>query len=163
MSSKPLGFSRPCRGGENAKSRRIPAAFPWIFGDWSTARLEPAGVPIAVAVHMIPVAAAVPIAAHHAMLEAAMMPTTAEPAFHMGQDGKPALLAVVERLVERVGRIGDLLQRGRRGRHVVGAFAQARDRIVGLLLILVRLCVYRRIGAIDPHLGEIPPRGLHRK
>ena len=28
---------------------------------------------------------------------------------HMGQDGEPALLAVIERLVERVGGVGDLL------------------------------------------------------
>ena len=60
-------------------------------------------------------------------------PTT-KPAVHTGQHGKPALLAVVQRLVERVGRIGDLLHGGSGSRHVVGVVAQARHRIVRLLL-----------------------------
>ena len=79
--------------------------------------------------------------------------------------GEPALLAVVEGLVERIGGIGDLLHRRRRGRHVVGALAQARHRIVRLLRILriVRLRRHPRIGAIDPQLGEIPHRGLDRR
>src|SRR3984957_17638192 len=82
-----------------------------------------------------PVAAiAVPAAiAVHATLKTMVAPPAlaAEPASHMGQDGEPAFLAVVEGLVERVGRIGDLLQRGGRGRHIVGALAQPRHRVVG--------------------------------
>src|ERR1700689_1978522 len=52
-----------------------------------------------------------------------------------GQRGKPPLLAVIERLVERIGRIGDFLHRSRRGHHVFGAPAQTRNRI-GLRLIV---------------------------
>jgi len=78
-------------------------------------------------------------------------------------EGGSALLAVVQGLVERVGRVRDLLQRHRRGCHVVGALAQARHRIRRLLRILLRLRVHPRIGAIDPQLCEIPHRGLDRR
>ena len=46
---------------------------------------------------------------------------------------------------------------------VVGAFAQARHRIVRLLRIVIRLRIHPRIGAIDPQFGEIPHRGLDRR
>ena len=124
--------------------------------------------PAAVAVVTVAVEAAIPVAivAIHAALE-----TTVPPAFpppnrlHMGQDGKPALLAVIQGLVERIGGIRDLLHGRRRGRHVVGALAQPRHRIVRLLLRLriIRRRVHPRIGAIDPQLGEIPHRGLDRR
>ena len=54
----------------------------------------------------------------------------------MREEREATLLAVVEGLVERIGRIRDTLQRRRRGRHPVGAFAQARYRIVRLLRIV---------------------------
>src|ERR1700726_4192566 len=52
----------------------------------------------------VPVAVTVP-----ASLESTMSPASARPAFHMGQDGEATLLAIVEGLVERVGRVRDLL------------------------------------------------------
>src|SRR5450756_3216775 len=82
---------------------------------------------------MIRAPTAVPVAVamvHHVVLEATVAPVfAAESAFHVGEHREAPLLALVEGLVERVGRISDLLQRRRRGRHVVGAFAQACHRI----------------------------------
>src|ERR1041385_4180442 len=66
------------------------------------------------------------VAAVKTAAKSAMMPAAAaEAAFHAGQDRKPALLAVVKGLVERIGSVGDLLQRGCRGAHRVGAGARA--------------------------------------
>src|SRR6201995_5122751 len=71
----------------------------------------------------------------HAVFHPAMPPAfaAAKPTA-MGEHGKAPLLALVERLVERIGRIGDLLQRRSRSRHVVGALAQPRDRVIRRLL-----------------------------
>src|SRR4029079_3785648 len=94
----------------------------------------------AVAVKAVAVEAAVPAAIAAIPRKAAPPPAlAAKPVVHMGQHGKAALLAVVQRLVERVGRIGDLLHGGRRSRHVVGALAQARHRIDRPLLAGIAL------------------------
>src|ERR1700692_376975 len=69
-----------------------------------------------VVVAMIPVTTAIAVAtAIHAALPPAF--AAAEPASPMRQDGKAALLAVVEGLVQRISRIRDLLQRRRRRGH----------------------------------------------
>jgi hypothetical protein len=108
---------------------------------------------------------AIPLAAHHAMLETVPPPATAKPAFPARQNSKAPLLAVIERLVERVRGICDLLQRRRRTRHVVGALTQPRQRIVRLLLVLrfIPPRVHPRIGAFQTQLGEITYRALHRR
>src|SRR5258708_2960503 len=124
------------------KTRRNPPVFPLAF---DRPQLEPLVTAIPVAVVAIPV---------HAALEPVVPAFAAAKAFHMGQHGETTLLALVEGLVERVGRIRDLLQRRRRGSHIVGAFAQAGHRILRLLLIL-RL-IHPRVGAIAPQFGEIP-------
>src|SRR6266852_2084086 len=64
---------------------------------------------------------------------------TAKTAVATGEDRKPALLGVVERLVEWVSGIRDLLHSRGAGRHGLGALAQMRHRIVILLLILLLL------------------------
>src|SRR5450631_3969347 len=74
------------RESATRKSRRIPAAYLAFQSDWEAARSEPLGA--------APVAVAVPIAAHHAVLKAVVPPAAAEAAIHMRQDGKAALLAV---------------------------------------------------------------------
>src|ERR1700730_4091298 len=145
MSSKPREvFPTLPQSPRHGKSRRIPAAFSMIWGAGS-ARSEPLAAAVAV-----PIRAA--IVAVHAALEPAVPPAfCAKLAAVMGQQRKPALLAVVERLVERVSRIRDLLQRRGRGRHIVGPLAQPRHRIIHLLLIgLVILRLHPRVGAIDP-------------
>src|SRR5215469_7561920 len=71
----------------------------------------------------------------HAALDPAPPPALVlEPLVPAGQQGEAPLLAVIERLVERVGGIGDLLHRGCHRRHVVSAFAQARNGIIRGLL-----------------------------
>src|ERR1700719_1198717 len=127
-----------------AKARKPPerGGLPWLSKSASEApRLEPFGVAAATiaARTAISIATAIPIAtAIHAVFEAATSPTfTAEPARPVRQDGEAALLAVVQGLVERVSCIGDLLHRRCRGRHVVGAFAKAADRIARVLRILL--------------------------
>src|SRR6185312_12070561 len=147
-------------------NRKKPPDFGRLFDGFSKGgwpRSEPLGAAsvtaiLAAARVTIPVAVAI-----HVVL--AVSPAAAETVLHMGQDPEPALLAVVQGLVERIGGIGDLLQRRRRCRHVVGALAQSRHRIVRLLRIrgLVRLRGHSRIGAVDPHLCEIPHRGLDRR
>src|ERR1700722_9783339 len=95
--------------------------------------LEPLGAAPAAMVSVRPVAEAA-IAVLAAAIHAALPPAlAAEPVSPVCQDGEPALLAFVEGLVQRVSRIGDLLHRGRRGSHIVGAAAQARHRILRLL------------------------------
>src|ERR1700721_2832440 len=174
MSSKPVGFSRPedarpntgkCtrfRPSRIGRRRRrtkkppgIPAAF---FGNDDADRrkgfkLEALGVLPAITT------------AAEAVLEATAPAFTAITAVAvvMGQHREPALLAVIERLVERVGRIGDLLQHSSGSRHVIGAPAQTRDRI-GLRLIVGRLgggSLPRR-STIEPALAEFAPRALDR-
>src|SRR3984893_2039060 len=156
MSSKPAGFSRPI--GTAGKDEKKPpesggsSTFP---GDRRAARSEPLR---AFPVTMVPARAAVTIVAAITVAKAVVPPALAVPA-HMRQDGKATFLAFIEGLVERVSRVSDLLQRCRRGRHSVGAFAQARHRILRLLLIrIIPRRVHPRIGAIDPHFREIPHR-----
>src|SRR2546430_373090 len=105
---KPLDFSGFCRC--SGRARR-------------SGGLEPLGAaPVRPVIPVIPVAVvaamAVKIAvpAHFALVVAPASPA-AEPAVHTGQHGEPALLAVVERLVERVGGFCDLPHGCRRGCH----------------------------------------------
>src|SRR5258705_2737750 len=124
---KPLDFSGFCRGPDTP--RRSGASEP----------LRAAPVRSAIPVIAIPVIVAIAVGAAvhaHPALGIAVAPASpaAKAAVHMGQHGEPALLAVIQRLVERVGRISDLLQDTGRGRPIVGAVAQARHRIVRLLL-----------------------------
>src|SRR5258705_1832948 len=147
MSSKVTGFSRhnPLKG----KSKKPPESGGccWAFGGLEVRRLELLGAasvtpvparPAIPVITAIPIVATAPIAviAVHSAHEAMGSPAAAETAFRVRQDRKPALLGVIEGLVERVGRVGDALHRSRRGCHGVGAIAQARHRIVRLLLIL---------------------------
>src|SRR5882672_10050847 len=150
-------FSRPLASPGNGKK---PLNFSGFrrYRDRSAESecLEPlAAAPIraAVAIVAIPVETTTPAAVVAVTVKAAVrahtaLPHTAvvAPAFaaaktvlHVGQHGKPALLAVIQRLVERVGGIGDFLHRRSRGCHVVGALAQACYRIVRLLLAVVVL------------------------
>src|SRR6476646_2985257 len=150
MSSTPAGYSPVIRTAHrDEKAARIQRLFLTVSIDRVTAcALEPLAP--AVTIHARPTAVAIPAA-----LEAAVPPTSAaEAASHMGQDGEAALLAVVQGLVERVGRVRDPLHRRCGGRHVVGPFAQARHHIIRLLLVLrtIALRVHPRIGAIDPQL-----------
>src|SRR5436309_7715257 len=134
MSSKPAGYS-PAIGnaGKSEKAAGSRRLFHWCFDRLTACALEP--LASAATIHAgraTPVAIAV-----HAALKAVLPPMpTAQAASHMGQDGEPAFLAVVQGLVERVSDVGDTLHRRRRGRHAVGAVAQARHRIVRLLLVL---------------------------
>src|SRR5579864_5953496 len=68
---------------------------------------------------MVPILPIAVVAIHAALISAVPPAAAVEPVFHMGQDLEPALLALVQRLVERIGRIGDLLQRRGGRRHVV--------------------------------------------
>src|SRR5437016_11871892 len=90
---------------------------------------------------------------------------TAETAVAVGEDRKSALLGVVERLVERIGGIRDLLHGLGAGRHDLGPLEQTRHRVIVFLRILRLALRYGkpRIGAIDPELGEIPHRYLDRR
>src|ERR1700738_2853274 len=123
------GFSRPSARLEHTKKPPESGGFYCIAGDGRHARLEPLGI---ASPTVVPIA----VMAIHAMLETMVPPAVAAEPPHVGQEGKAPFLAVVEGLVERVGGVRDLLQRGRRGRHIVGTFAQARHRIVRLLRIL---------------------------
>src|SRR5947209_1919467 len=67
-------------------------------------------------------AVAVITAVPAAVFTVAVAPLAAsEAAFHVGQDGETALLPVVQRLVERVGGVGDLLHCRSSGGHRVAA------------------------------------------
>src|SRR6266481_8439897 len=147
MSSKVSGFSRhnPLKG----KSKKPPESGGccWAFCGLEVRRLELLGAapvtpiparPAIPVITAVPIVATAPIAviAVHSAHEAMGPPASAETAFRMRQDRKPALLGIIKGLVERVSRISDVLHRSRRGRHGVGAIAQARHRIVRLLLIL---------------------------
>src|SRR5262249_2169614 len=94
-----------------AKTRRIPRA-PRIYPDPARGPPEPLAVaPVRSAVAVETVEGRPAVAVHHAVAPAA------KAAVHAGQDAKPALLPLIEGLVERVRRIGDLLHLGCRGRH----------------------------------------------
>src|SRR6266852_2494356 len=103
------------------QTRGIPAVFSLCFDRLTACALEPLAPATTIhARRATPVAIAV-----HAALEAMAPPMpAAEAARHMGQDGEPALLAVVQGLVEWVSRVRDALHRRRRRRHGVGAVAQ---------------------------------------
>src|SRR5882757_5088078 len=85
------------------------------------ARSEPLGAALvrgAIAVVTVAVVAAIPVPAAIAIvtipfktLHTALPPALAAATnpIHSGQHGKPALLAVIQRLVERIGRVRDLL------------------------------------------------------
>src|SRR3954452_1259522 len=116
MSSKVARvFPAICNGPERRKAagfQRLPPVFP--IG-WGARRSEPSSVlsvrpaiGAAIAVVAVAVIAAVPaaiVAVPIETLHPALPPlvAAAEPAVHAGQHGKAALLAVIQRLVERVG------------------------------------------------------------
>src|SRR5258707_1791860 len=144
MSSKPEGVL-PAFGGaagrqEAAGFQRLPPPSGQLPGNARSEPLRAALVRPAIAVVAVAVIAAFPaaiVAIPLKTLKTALPPTAlvaaTKPAIHSGKHGKTALLAVIQRLVERIGRIRDLLHGSRRGRHVVGALAQTRHRIVRLL------------------------------
>src|SRR5689334_10398405 len=95
---KPLDFSGFCRCSDRAPARGASEPF--------------GAAPVRAAIPVTAVAAIAAIVAIHAhfALEPVMAPAFPAPEpVHAGQDGEPALLAVIERLVERVGGIRDLL------------------------------------------------------
>src|SRR5258705_11134679 len=136
-------FSRALAGSRNGKKPLDFSGFCRCQGiSWRTGASEPLGaapVRFAIPVIAIPVVAAIAVGAAvhaHPALGIAMAPASpaAKAAVHMGQHPEPALLSVIQRLVKRVGRIGDLLKGGGRGRLIAGAVAQPHPRIVALLL-----------------------------
>src|SRR5262245_15999849 len=152
MSSKPGGFFHPsARGSSYGKAAGIRRLFvPVTASGLRSEPLTPAAI-----------AAVAPVMVHAAFHPAVAPATLPAEATVAGQDGKAALLTVVQGLVERVGGIRDLPHRRRGSRHVVGAFAKSRNRILGLLLVLgIIPRLHPRVGAIDPHLGKIPYRPL---
>src|SRR5207237_821479 len=93
-------------------------------------------------------------------------PRFAWPSTHPEQHGEAVLLAVVKALVERLRRIGELLQACGACRHRVGALAQPRDRIrPGLLRVVATAARFAAGGtlldAVAAILGEIADRGFH--
>src|SRR6476661_3408266 len=88
----------------------------------------------------VPVRAAVAVetvmeAFHEAVVPRAVL-AAAKRAVMPGQHGEASLLALVEGLVEGIGGIGDLLQGGGGRAHVLGALAQAGDRILSPVGVL---------------------------
>src|SRR6516164_7682806 len=149
MSSKCARFSQtPKRGASRRKAagiRRLcwqleePLDAPVLGTRWRST-LEP-----------LRTSPARPAVAVTAAIEPAASPAfSAETAGAMGQDGEATLLALVERLVERIGRVGDLFHRRCRRRHAVGALAQPRHRVARLRII--GFGFQPRIGPIDPQL-----------
>ncbi len=67
------------------------------------------------------------------------------------------LLAVIEALVERAGRVGEFLEPGRALAHHLGAQIEALDRILRAIGAGAR---GETLGAL---LGEIAQRALHRR
>src|SRR6476646_9631108 len=126
MSSKPEGvfpgFGGAPAGQKTAGFQRLP---PMSGIPPGNARSEPLRAPsiqslfrpaipvVAVAViAALPAAiVAIPLKTLHTTLPPAF--TAAKPAIHAGQHRKPALLAVIQRLVERIGRIRDFLHGSR--------------------------------------------------
>src|SRR5262249_7978846 len=110
--------------------------------------------------HPIPVAspaAAETLAPHAAVTQAGMMHARPQ---HARQHREALLLRIVEALVKRRRRIGEVLQRRAAGRHRVGATLQALDRIRRRLRLLL---VARRHAALDAHLGHVAQRLLERR
>src|SRR5215472_17217532 len=77
-----------------------------------------------------PFAPAVVAVAAHAAVHPAVPPAFAAKTPATGEKCQAPLLALVLCLVERIGGIGDLLQRGRSGSHIVRALTQPRQRIL---------------------------------
>src|SRR4029453_10912033 len=119
---KPLDFSGFCRCSDRAQ---IEGSEP--FG----AAPVRSTIPVITVAAIAAVAVKIPVPPHFA-LEPVVAP--AFPAPKPGRPGEPALLAVIGRLVGRVGRFRDLLHGRRRGRHILGPVTQPRHRIVPLLL-----------------------------
>src|ERR1700748_1534790 len=152
MSSVGMQFPRPFPAPlKTWKSRRFPGGFS-RFPE-SLKRSEPLRAPPSAVLFTVALAV-------HAPLPGAVAPTLT--AMQMGQHLEPTLLAVIQGLVERIGRIGDLLQGRRRSCHVVGTLAQAGDRIF-LLLAIVFPRLHPRVGAVEPDLDEISHRGFDRR
>src|SRR5438105_637682 len=132
MSSKPTGYSQGHRRGPTPeKAAGIQRLFRRLSSEGTFARLEPLAPAAMLHAPAIPLAVTIVHAAHESVVPPA---SAAEPP-HTRQDGEPALLAIVQGLVERVSRVRDALHRRRGGSHVVGALAQPRHRIIGLLCI----------------------------
>src|SRR3984893_11444367 len=129
MSSKLTGYPRHNPLKRKTKKPPESGGFCCVSIDRRLLPLEPfraaAITPVparpTVAIVTIPLKAATPAAIavatiHAAALESPVPPASAtELAFLMRQKGEAAFLAVVEGLVEWVGRVGDLLHRRRRG------------------------------------------------
>src|SRR5438105_4320972 len=106
-------FSRALADSRNGKKPLDFSGFCWLPGDpGALEALRASLVGSVVPVIAIPVVTAVAVKAH-SVLEPMPPAFPAPEPVHMGQDGEPALLAVIERLVERVGRVRDLFH-GRR-------------------------------------------------
>src|SRR3569833_4506688 len=102
------------------KNRRCQAVFPKRCEQPPIAAVsEPPGL-LAHVVHAPVLAKVGTVQATLSALHPVMAPGAAAEPAEMGQDRKPALLAVVERLVERVGGVGELLHRVRCGGHGLG-------------------------------------------
>ena len=133
-------------------------------GSFSTAMSSPnllAGTTVAVVA--IAIIAAIPAAIVAVTVKAGSMPRPASlrrrrTGAPWGQHGKAALLAVIQRLVERIGRIGDFLHGRRRGRHVVGALRRRATGSSGFCWLVVFSGIHPRIGAVDPQFGKFPHR-----
>src|SRR5690349_8180823 len=121
MSSKRCGFPgavRPLQlsvkppesGGFQILRNTSPALMVMTSG---SAPLQPLLAPAAA------VAIAIAVTAGHAMTEAVAPSAAAKAAGPVGQDRQAPLLAFIERLVERIGRVGDLLHRRSRARHEI--------------------------------------------
>src|SRR3979409_391957 len=143
MSSKPGSVFPPLQAAGKREKPLDSSGFPAFQS--AVRRSEPLGATPARSAVAIPVPAAI-VAVHAAMAPIALT----EAISHVGENGKAALLAVVEGPVERVRRIGEFLHGCCGGRHVLGALAQAGHRIVRLLLVAVALRGHPRLGAGDP-------------
>ena len=76
----------------------------------------------------------------------------------MEKHGEPALLAVVEAVVERLGGAGQLLQVGGAGAQALGRAGETVDRVDFGSLIVTRLALFSPSGeALGPLLGELDP------
>src|SRR4029077_18906716 len=89
--------------GHRAVEQKV-AGFQRLFGGSEPA--SPAAVRAVIPILTVPVKAAIPpaIVVVPATMHAALDP--AVPVLHTRQDGEAPLLAVIQRLVERIGRIG---------------------------------------------------------
>src|SRR4051812_2972643 len=119
------GRERPKAAG----FQRLPPLSGLLRPNAGSEPLRAALVGGAIAVVAVAVIAAVAAAVVAIPVEIAIPPTlaaAAELAIHSREHRQTTLLAVIQRLVERVGRVSHLLHGSRRSRHVLGALAQAR-------------------------------------